>query len=87
MKTTFDFNFDFTHRVDIDRSYFSRASFLICLHVMGKIYIYLSSHLVLIRRQNVYLIFGINICQNRSLKQTPAVPSAYILYEPHFLLE
>ena len=61
---------------------------IFCLHFRGIISIYLSDHLVYwcVRRQNV-LIFDPIICQNRSLKQTPAGSAVCVLYEPHFLLE
>ena len=62
---------------------------IFCLHFIGIISIYLSDHLVYwcVRRPNVYLMFDPIICQNRSLKQTPAGSAVCVLYEPHFLLE
>ena len=32
-------------------------------------------------------IYGLNICQDQSLKQTPSDSAVCVLYEPHFLLE
>ena len=56
---------------------------IFCLHFKGA-NSFLSLRLFSI---DVYKICSLNICQNRSLKQTSADSAVCVLYEPHFLLE
>ena len=68
--------------VFLKTSYFSSASFvyffIFWLHFRGEISFYLSDHLVLMCTPTKCLL---NICQNRSFKQTPADRSVCLLYE------